>query len=166
MQRMVRRHAVAILTSIGLALVAAVSGASLALAGDPATREPITRTILAEASPGNAPGQELYLQEVRIEPGAELATHLHEGTQIATVRSGVLTYNVVSGTASVAHADGTREEVHGPATIRLRSGDAITEAATLVHYGANKGKKPVVILVAALLADGAPLATPVEREGS
>jgi hypothetical protein len=32
---------------------------------------------------------------------------------------------------------------------------------TVVHFGSNSGKKPVVILLSSLLVDGAPLATPV-----
>src|SRR5262249_35783125 len=58
--------------------------------------EPITRTVYGQTAPANAPGQELYLQQVVILPGAKLPEHFHEGTQLATVRSGVLTYNVVS----------------------------------------------------------------------
>ena len=144
-----------------LAAVPVVAGATGALAQPSTTKDGITRTALAETSPGNAPGQELYLQEVRIAPGAKLAVHLHEGTQVASVRSGVLTYNIVSGTATVTRADGTVAELTGPKTIRLRPRDVITETATVVHYGANATKKPVVILVAALLVQGAPLATPV-----
>jgi hypothetical protein len=81
------------------------------------------------------------------------------------VRSGVLTYDIVSGTAVVTRANGKSEEVTGPAKIRLRRGDAITETASLVHFGSNRGKKPVVIFLAALLAEDAPLATPVDEPG-
>src|SRR6185369_6848028 len=109
----------------------------------------------------NAPGQELYLQEVRIAPGAKLATHFHDGTQIASIRAGVLTYDIVSGSTTVTRADGKVEEFTGPDSITLRKGDALLETSTLVHFGSNKGKKPVVVLLAALLAQGAPLATPV-----
>jgi hypothetical protein len=72
----------------------------------------------------------------------------------------VLTYNIVSGTASVTRADGSTEVATGPTTIRLRPGDSVAEVSTVIHYGANKGTKQVVILLAALLAEGAPLATP------
>src|SRR5204862_5723532 len=40
-------------------------------------------------------------------------------------------------------------------------GDGLIETASLVHHAANKGRKPVVIVLTALLRDGAPLATPV-----
>jgi quercetin dioxygenase-like cupin family protein len=163
MHRTVRRRTAPTLACIALMVVATfVLGAiGSAFAQETTTKDGITRTILTQTSPANAPGQQLYLQEVRIAPGAKLATHYHQGTQIASVQSGVLTYNIVSGTVSVTRADGKTDDVTGPATVRLRRGDAITETPSLVHYGANKGKKPVVILLAALLATGAPLATPV-----
>jgi hypothetical protein len=75
------------------------------------------------------------------------------------VISGTLTYNIVSGTAAVTHAKGGSENVVGPKVIRLHPGDSLTETAGLVHFGANNTKKKVVIELAALLAQGAPLAT-------
>jgi len=121
----------------------------------------ITRTELGKAPPANAPGQELYLQRVTIAPGAKLAEHFHQGTQVARVISGVLTYDVVSGQALVTHTNGTSETVDAPATIKLRRGESLVETQGLVHYGSNAGKRPVVIELAALLQEGAPLATPV-----
>jgi hypothetical protein len=121
----------------------------------------ITRTELGKAQPANAPGQELYLQRVTIAPGAKLAEHFHQGTQVARVIAGVLTYDVVSGQALVTHVNGTSETVDAPATIKLRRGESLVETQGLVHYGSNAGKRPVVIELAALLQAGAPLATPV-----
>jgi quercetin dioxygenase-like cupin family protein len=153
--------------SISLAVVA-ITAACLgtvfvadAGASQTTSQNGITRTILAQTEPANAPGQTLYLQEVRIAPKAKLATHLHQGTQIASVRSGVLTYNIVSGTVTVTHRDGKTEDATGPVVIKIRPGDSILETPTVVHFGSNSGKKPVVILLASLLADGAPLATPI-----
>lgn len=122
----------------------------------------IDRKILARDTPANAPGQTLYLEEVEIAPGAELPAHFHDGTQIASVRSGILTYDIVEGSAAVTRADGDTERIVAPAEITLRPGDSLTETRSLVHYGSNRGDEPVVISVAALLKDGAPLATPVK----
>jgi hypothetical protein len=122
---------------------------------------PIVREELAEAAPANAPGERLYLQRVTIEPGARLDTHRHEGTQIARVVDGTLTYDIVEGTAEVTRRDGLVESFTGPTTVTLERGDALTETDDLIHFGSNDGDAPVIILVAALLADGAPLATPV-----
>jgi quercetin dioxygenase-like cupin family protein len=121
----------------------------------------VIRTPLGEATPANAPGQTMYLQQVTITPHAKLPTHFHQGTQVARVISGVLTYNIVSGTAAVTRADGKTENVTGPKKVLLRPGDALVETRTLVHFGANDTDKPVVIELAALLEQGAPLATPV-----
>jgi quercetin dioxygenase-like cupin family protein len=121
----------------------------------------ITRTELGEASPANGPGQELYLQRVTIAPGAALPEHFHQGTQVAHIISGVLTYDIASGSTTVTRANGKTQTVSAPATIKLRPGDGIVETQGLVHHGSNAGTKPVVIELAALLQAGAPLSTPV-----
>jgi len=126
----------------------------------------ITRTELGSASPANGPGQELYLQRVTIAPGSKLPEHFHQGTQVAQVISGVLTYDVASGTATVTRANGTTETVDAPATIKLRRGDGLVETQGLVHHGSNAGTKPVVIELAALLQAGAPLSTPVGQSAT
>ena len=146
---------------VGAVAAVAAGAGSIGSATAAAKPEPIRRTIWAQGDPENAPGQTLYLQRVVIDPGAKLPEHFHEGTQIATVRSGVLTYNVVSGTALVTRADGSKESAVGPALVKLRKGDALTEPESMVHYGANRGRVPVVIEIAALLGTGAPLSTPV-----
>jgi hypothetical protein len=121
----------------------------------------VTRTPFGEAAPANAPGQKLYLQQVTIAPHAKLPEHFHQGTQVARVISGTLTYNIVSGTAAVTRANGAAESVDGPNNVLLQPGDSLVETASLVHYGANDTNTPVVIELAALLEQGAPLATSV-----
>jgi len=143
----------------GLGLLVGTSPAGAA--PSPAPKEPIQRTVYGPTAPANAPGQELTLQRITIAPGAKLPEHFHEGTQVATVRAGVLTYNVVSGTVQVTRVDGSTSLVTGPRVIRLRTGDAVVETESLVHYGANTGKQPAVIEIAALIRAGAALATPV-----
>ena len=121
----------------------------------------ITRTDLGSTPPANSPGQELYLQRVTIAPGAKLPEHFHQGTQVAHILGGVLTYDIASGTATVTRAGGTTETVPAPATVTLRKGDGLIETQGLVHHGSNGGKRPVVIEIASLLQAGAPLSTPV-----
>ena len=148
---------VAFATMVGLSSC----GSSSSTASDASVPAPqVVREALGQATPANAPGQTLYLQEVTIPAHTKLGTHLHEGTQVARVRSGVLTYNIVSGVAVVARVDGKVENFTGPLVITLNPGDAITETEQLTHFGANDGDVPVVITLAALLRDGAPLATP------
>jgi quercetin dioxygenase-like cupin family protein len=132
-----------------------------AVEGGGVTANGVTRTPLGEAAPDDAPGQRLYLQQVVIAPHAKLAEHFHQGSQVARVTSGVLTYNIVSGSATVTRAGGRTETVAGPTTVLLHPGDALVETSSLIHFGSNTTEKPVVILLAALLEQGAPLATPV-----
>jgi hypothetical protein len=163
------------MAATGLALIAlmvpALAGCSSG--GDEATpatststtadgAEPVVRTRLGQTQPATAPGQTLYLEEVRIAQGARLSTHFHNGTQVARVISGTLTYNIVSGPVTVLRSDGD-EVVSGPAVVELGPGDGVVETDAVIHYGANDGTEPVVILLTALLADGAPMATTVDE---
>jgi hypothetical protein len=124
-------------------------------------QEPIRRVVYGTTEPQNAPGQSMTLQQVEVDPGAKLPEHFHEGTQLATIKAGVLTYEVVSGSVTVLRKDGTSETLGAPNTLKLRVGDTLVENEALVHYGANNGDKKVVLDVAALLRDGAPLATTI-----
>ncbi|MEN9506235.1 MAG: hypothetical protein RI958_2161 [Actinomycetota bacterium] len=144
--------------------VVALSTLGLTGCGDEAdgsaTAEPIRRDELGQAAPANAPGQQLYLQRVTIAPGAQLAQHFHQGTQVAYVESGTLTYNIVSGSVAVTDSSGATTTTTGPAVIEIAPGSWLVETDQVTHYGANAGDEPVVILLTALLVDGAPMATP------
>jgi quercetin dioxygenase-like cupin family protein len=130
-----------------------------------ASTEPVVRVQLGASNPQNAPGQELFLEQVTIAPGARLSTHYHQGTQVAHVVSGELTYNIVSGTATVLRGSGdgqVQELATGPTVVVIKAGDGVVETEDVVHYGSNDGDVPLVIMLAALLADGAPMATAVD----
>jgi len=151
----------ALLVVLAAVLCISVAATSPLVASAASQDEPVTRKILGETSPDNAPGQSYTLQEITIQPGAKLPEHFHEGTQVAYVSSGVLTYDIVSGSATVTRAGEEPRKVAGPATVKLRKGDGLIETVSLVHFGSNRGTKPVVLVVTALLRAGAPLATPV-----
>lgn len=151
-----RRRAVAALGAIAALGVVAVP-ALPAGAGEPTA----TRDELAVGAPQNAPGQTLTLQRVTIPAGVQLVDHYHEGTQVARVVKGVLTYEVLSGTVAITRRDGRVETVTGPATVKIRAGESLVEDESLVHTGGNRTSKPVVIELGALLRTGAPAATPV-----
>lgn len=121
-----------------------------------------TRVSLGRTDPTAAPDQTLYLEEVTIPVGTRLSRHFHDGVQIGHIRSGVLTYTIESGSTTVTRADGSVEQVTGPATVLLRPGDWLVEDRDLVHYAENSGVEPVVVTLTALLAVGSPLATPVD----
>lgn len=69
---------------------------------------------------------------------------------------------MISGTVDITRLDGSTESVTGPGVTEIRTGESVVEPTDAVHYGANDGDEPVVIVLAALIADGAPLATPVD----
>jgi quercetin dioxygenase-like cupin family protein len=128
--------------------------------GDKTSANGVTRVILGVAEPANAPGQTLLLQDIRIVPGAKLAQHYHQGTQLARVTKGTLTYSLDEGNAIVTKKGGSPETVTAPKTISLQPGDVLVENAGLLHHAENKGKTAVVLNLTALLQTGAPLATP------
>ena len=127
----------------------------------------VTREILGQTAPEQASGHELYLVRVTVPAGAQLAPHTHPGTQIARIERGTLTYTIISGTATVVRGGddgepGEREEVSGGTTVKLRKGDTVIESEGMVHEAANRGERKVIIVLTALLTEGAPLSEPVE----
>jgi hypothetical protein len=121
----------------------------------------VVRTILVEATPANAPDQSLSLVRYDIQPGTTLPHHIHPGTQLAYIDSGELTYTVVTGRAEIhrAAADGTpgpTEWLEAGTTTVLNPGDSVIETQDMIHFGADLGTEPVVILASVLLEAGQP----------
>src|SRR3954467_14221870 len=76
------------------------------------------RTPLAQSTKvKGAKGKTLGLSRVTIPAGGTIALHHHEGTQVAYIQSGLLTYTVKSG--SVAVMSGPADS---PAVVRKISG--------------------------------------------
>ena len=125
------------------------------------------RSALAQTSRvQGAPGRTMVLSRVVVEPGAELATHHHLGTQVARIQSGVLTYTVRRGSVAVRRGESDQR----PQLVRrigagqsgsIRRGEWIVEQPSDIHEAANRGSEPVVIYLATLLKDGAPPSTAV-----
>ena len=129
--------------------------------------EPVVRGILAQMdSPPGAPGRRLTLVRYTIAPAAQLAPHTHPGIQVASIVSGTLSYEIVSGTATIHRSVGPNgvpartEALTGPAQTMLRLGDAIFEEGQMVHFGSNRTTEPVVI-TATLITEGSDLSIPV-----
>lgn len=148
---------VAILVSL---TTVAASGYAASAAAE---KESVQRKVYGQTAPLNAPGQQLYLQQVVFAPGSELPEHFHEGTQLITIRAGVLTFTVISGAAVVTRANGSTNTYKAPKVVTLRRGDVLVDDESLVHSAVNKGKQTAVMELAALLHDGAPLSTPVGK---
>lgn len=156
----VKRLAVALLAAAALG----AAGATLVVAqGSAPTAK---RDALAESTkPKGAKGRTLGLSKVVIPPGAVLALHHHEGTQIAHIASGTLTYSVRNGKVRVR--SGPAEDpkfvryIKAGQTGRIKAGQWIVEQPSDVHMAANNGSKKIVIYLATLLRTGAPPSTPV-----
>jgi len=146
-----------------LLLAGAAIGWAVARQGTAPTAK---RTALARAvQPRGAPGRTLGLSRVTIPPGGVIPLHHHEGTQIAYIRSGVLTYHVETGSVRVRRGDADEhprvvKRITAGHTGRIHAGDWIVEQPTTHHRAANRGTKKIVIFLGTLLKHGAPPSTP------
>jgi quercetin dioxygenase-like cupin family protein len=162
--RVVRtRLAIVVALTVGVGLGSLLPGAF----GKTEAAPTAVRNALAQTSRvQGAPGRTMVLSRVVVEPGAELATHHHLGTQIARIQSGVLRYTVRRGLAVVRRGESDQDpalvrRIEAGQTASLRPGEWIVEQPSDVHEAANRGSKPVVLYLATLLKDGAPPSTPV-----
>jgi quercetin dioxygenase-like cupin family protein len=119
-----------------------------------------------QRNPIGAPGRTLGLARVVIPPSATLPLHRHEGSQVAYVERGTLTYTVVRGAVEVMRgspdARPARVRRIGPGTTgTITAGQWIIEDPGDVHRAANRGRVAVVVLLSSLLRSGAAPATPV-----
>lgn len=154
---------------LALVLVCAVS-LGLVLPGafaDQKVAPEVVRSALAQTSNvRGAPQRTMVLSRVVINPGAKLALHHHEGTQIARIESGVLSYTVERGAALVREGEADQQPrvvrtIAAGQTGKVRAGQWMVEQPSDVHRAANRGTVPVVIYLATLLKTGAPPSTPV-----
>lgn len=123
----------------------------------------VVREVLSETEPATAPGELFQLVRYTIPPDTTLAAHTHPGIQMNIIEGGVLTYYVVAeGEVIVTRVDGTVETFGPGESTTLHVDDRLIEPAGVVHYGANLGDEPVIILTASLLAADEPASTAVE----
>ncbi|MCA9858237.1 MAG: hypothetical protein KC438_00875 [Thermomicrobiales bacterium] len=125
---------------------------------------PPVREVLVAGDPNAADGQVLQLVRYHIPAGMTLPMHTHPGMQIAYIEAGVLTYTVVTG-GEIPITQGPNSdspgatELLGPGeTTELHPGDAVVEVDGVVHFGANLGAEPVIILASTLLDPNQPAA--------
>jgi quercetin dioxygenase-like cupin family protein len=150
-----------------LAAVVALSAAGAYVAGAAGKSSPeVVRTALAQAvNPTGAQGRTLGLSRVTIPPHTALALHRHPGTQIAYIQSGTLTYTVKYGSVPVYHGAADQHprlvrRITGGHSGRVPAGDWVIERPDSVHFGANNGDRPLVILLATLFTTGEPPSIP------
>jgi quercetin dioxygenase-like cupin family protein len=125
----------------------------------------VKRAALAQSTKvKGAPNRTLGLSRVTIPAGGTIALHHHQGTQVAYVQAGVLTYTVQDGSVTVLRGpadDATVvRRITAGSTGRIATGQWIVEQPGTIHRAANKGKTKIVIYLATLLKTGAPPSTP------
>jgi quercetin dioxygenase-like cupin family protein len=152
-----------ILSACALLAVGAGIGWAAAKSGGPPAVKRIA--LAATDDPHGADGRTLGLSRVVIPPGGQIALHHHQGTQIARVESGVLTYSVETGSVEVRRgaADDDPQVVRtieAGESGRIRAGEWLVEQPSDHHRAANRGDKRIVIYLATLLETGAPPSTP------
>src|SRR5436190_9503546 len=150
-----------VLSAIGLLATGVVVGHVIAQSGGSTA----VRTGLAQSTKvAGASGRTLGLSRVTIPVSGTIALHHHEGTQVAYIQSGVLTYTVKSGDVTVfsGPADNPTvvRKINAGQTGQITAGDWIVEQPSTIHRAANKGKTKIVIYLATLLKKGAPPSTP------
>ena len=150
-----------------IVLLVAVAAGAYAVGASSQTPATAKRTALAQAvNPVGAKGRTLGLSRVAIPPHVQLALHHHAGTQIAYVQKGTLTYFVKTGAVTVfrgaadQHPRVVRRVTAGK-TGKVFAGEWVIEQPHVIHFGANNGSTPVVILLATLFTNGSPPSIPV-----
>jgi mannose-6-phosphate isomerase-like protein (cupin superfamily) len=125
----------------------------------------VKRDALAQSTNvKGAKGRTLGLSRVVIPPRGAIALHHHEGTQIAFIQSGVLTYTVRDGVVTVMRgpADDPQivRQIRAGQTGKIAAGQWIVEQPSTIHQATNQGKARIVIYLSTLLKSGAPPSTP------
>jgi len=150
-----------------IVLLVAVAAGAYAVGASSQTPAAAKRTALAQAvDPVGAKGRTLGLSRVTIPPHVQLARHHHAGTQIAYVQGGTLTYFVKTGAVTVFRGAADQHprvvrRVTAGMTGKVFAGEWVIEQPHVIHFGANDGSTPVVILLATLFTNGSPPSIPV-----
>jgi quercetin dioxygenase-like cupin family protein len=150
-----------------VALLPAAGAAARSLGAEAQPAQAPAREALAQVvNPRGAPGRTLGLSRVTIPARTALAPHRHAGYQIAHIERGTLTYTVRTGVVRIYRgaADASPRlvrTIRAGETGRVRAGEWLVERQGDVHFGANRGRRPVVILLATLFTTGSPASIPV-----
>jgi quercetin dioxygenase-like cupin family protein len=147
--------------AVALLGAGALVGTVIAQSGDAtAVRTPLAQSTKVKG----VKGKTLGLSRVTIPAGGTIALHHHQGTQVAYIQSGVLSYSVKAGSVTVM--TGTADnpmvvrKINEGQTGRITAGQWIVEQPSTIHQAANKGSAKIVIYLSTLLKTGAPPSTP------
>ena len=120
----------------------------------------VTAELLGRGETTIAPGHELSLRRITIEPGGGIPAHTHPGALVIYLESGTWGYTALGGTASLTRAavngtPGPTEDMPVGTEVILNPGDwlYVEEPADDIR---NAGDEPVVLWVAGLTRVGEP----------
>jgi quercetin dioxygenase-like cupin family protein len=155
------------LSALGIVVVIAMAIILPTAFGASAPAPTAVREALAQTEQvQGAAGRTMVLSKVTVPPGAQIAVHHHQGTQISRVVAGTLTYTVREGKAELFEGESEEprliRDITAGKTARIRAGQWLVEQPSDIHQAANRGSSPVVIYLATLLKDGAAPSTPVD----
>jgi quercetin dioxygenase-like cupin family protein len=151
----------------GTALLPLAAGGAYAAGAAQQAPAQATRTVLAQTvDPAGGHGRTLALSRVVIPAHTQLGLHRHPGTQIAYIQNGTLTYTVRTGVVNVCRGAADKKprmvrRVAAGQTGPVHAGEWVIERPLAVHFGANEGDRPVVILLATLFENGRPPSIPI-----
>jgi quercetin dioxygenase-like cupin family protein len=157
-----RIHLMVVVAAVGLLGTGVLVGRVIAQSEDApsAVRLPLAQSTKVKG----VKGRSLGLSKVTIPVSGKIALHHHEGTQVASIQSGVLSYTVKSGSVTVmdgpADMATTVRQIKSGQTGKIRAGQWIIEQPGTIHQAANNGTTEIVIYLATLLKKGAPASTP------
>ena len=156
------RKALAIVIPLVL-LAGTAIGWAAGLEGTPPTAKRFA--LGASEDVRGAKDRTLGLSRVVVPAGAELALHHHQGTQVAYVDTGTLTYTVDSGSVEVRKGAADDDpklvrKIGSGETAKVKAGQWLVEQPSDHHMAANRTDKKIVIYLSTLLETGAPPSTP------
>ncbi|MDX6608032.1 MAG: hypothetical protein QOD14_2572, partial [Solirubrobacterales bacterium] len=135
-----------VLAAIGLVGAGVAVGHVIAQSGGAtAVRTPLAQSTKVKG----AKGRTLGLSRVTIPVGGTIALHHHEGTQVAYIQAGVLTYTVKSGSVTVMSGPADKPTVvrtiGAGQSGKITAGQWIVEQPSTIHQAANNGSAKIVI---------------------
>ena len=152
---------------LAVALLLPVVAAGAYAAGTHESASQPTRTMLAQAvDPTGARGRTLGLSRVTIPAHTRLGLHRHPGVQIAVRPEGHTHLHGEDWNREGLSRRGGPEPARRAAGRRgkngkVHAGEWVIERPRDVHFGANEGGRPVLILLATLFKNGSPPSIPV-----
>ena len=155
---------VSVVVFVALSAFGLVSTRAVAQEATPTTGA-ITPELLGKGLPSAAPGFDLALYRVTLGAGAVVPPHTHAGASVVYVDSGTFAFTPLEGEAylfragSMATPEAEGELLAHGTEVTLTAGDSLFFPSEHGDTGYNAGDDELVLLLANLFPEGAPLLT-------